>query len=75
MAIRAEDHRHKRIGSFRWGKAMQYCLLPAGGRVGHLKESEMALISEWMQQCQEKVLDNAGIVREACFDSYACRGF
>jgi hypothetical protein len=26
----------------------------------------MALISEWMQQCGEKVLDNAGIVREAC---------
>jgi len=30
-------------------------------------ESEMALISEWMQQCGEKALDNAGIVREACF--------
>jgi hypothetical protein len=27
----------------------------------------MALISEWMQQCGKKVLDNAGIVREACF--------
>jgi hypothetical protein len=26
----------------------------------------MALISEWMQQCGKKVLDNAGIVREAC---------
>ncbi len=24
----------------------------------------MALISEWMQQCGKKVLDNAGIVRE-----------
>ena len=27
----------------------------------------MALISEWMQQCGKKVLDNAGIVRDACF--------
>jgi hypothetical protein len=26
----------------------------------------MALISEWMEQCGKKVLDNAGIVREAC---------
>ena len=25
----------------------------------------MALISEWMQQCGKKVLDNAGIVRDA----------
>jgi hypothetical protein len=25
----------------------------------------MALISEWMEQCGTKVLDNAGIVREA----------
>ena len=30
-------------------------------------ESEMALISEWMQQCGKKVLDNAGIVRDACY--------
>jgi hypothetical protein len=30
-------------------------------------ESEMALISEWMEQCGTKVLDNAGIVREAIF--------
>jgi hypothetical protein len=29
-------------------------------------ESEMALISEWMEQCGKKILDNAGIVREAC---------
>jgi len=29
-------------------------------------ESEMALISEWMQQCGKKVLDDAGIVRDAC---------
>jgi hypothetical protein len=29
-------------------------------------ESEMALISEWMEQCGKKVLDNAGIVRDAC---------
>jgi len=28
-------------------------------------QSEMALISEWMEQCGKKVLDNAGIVREA----------
>jgi hypothetical protein len=27
--------------------------------------SEMALISEWMEQCGKKALDNAGIVREA----------
>ena len=27
----------------------------------------MALISEWMQQCEKKVLDDAGIVRDACF--------
>ena len=27
----------------------------------------MALISEWMQQCGKKVLDDAGIVRDACF--------
>jgi hypothetical protein len=27
----------------------------------------MALISEWMQQCGKKVLDDAGIVREAIF--------
>jgi len=27
----------------------------------------MALISEWMQQCGKKVLDNAGIVREAIY--------
>jgi hypothetical protein len=26
----------------------------------------MALIPEWMQQCGQKVLDNAGIVRDAC---------
>jgi len=29
----------------------------------------MALISEWMEQCgkkAKKVLDNAGIVRDAC---------
>jgi hypothetical protein len=25
----------------------------------------MALFSEWMQRCAKKVLDNAGIVREA----------
>jgi hypothetical protein len=25
----------------------------------------MALISEWMEQCGKKVLDNAGILREA----------
>ncbi len=25
----------------------------------------MALISEWMEQCGKKVLDNAGIVRDA----------
>ncbi|MGA8507654.1 MAG: hypothetical protein WB762_18775, partial [Candidatus Sulfotelmatobacter sp.] len=30
-------------------------------------DSEMALISEWMEQCGKKVLDNAGIVREAIF--------
>ena len=30
-------------------------------------ESEMALISEWMQQRGQKVLDNAGIVRGACY--------
>jgi len=30
-------------------------------------QSEMALISEWMQQCEKKVLDDAGIVREACY--------
>jgi len=28
----------------------------------------MALISEWMEQCGKKVLDNAGIVREAMFE-------
>ena len=28
-------------------------------------ESEMALISEWMEQCGKKILDNAGIVRDA----------
>jgi len=27
----------------------------------------MALISEWMEQCGKKVLDNAGIVRDAIF--------
>ena len=27
----------------------------------------MALISEWMEQCGKKVLDDAGIVREAIF--------
>jgi hypothetical protein len=27
----------------------------------------MALISEWVEQCGKKVLDNAGIVREAMF--------
>src|ERR1700740_452182 len=27
----------------------------------------MALLSEWMQKCGKNVLDNAGIVREACF--------
>ena len=27
----------------------------------------MALISEWMEQCGKKVLDNAGIVRDAMF--------
>jgi hypothetical protein len=27
----------------------------------------MALISEWMEQCGKKVLDNAGIVREAIY--------
>jgi hypothetical protein len=39
----------------------------------------MALISEWMQQCGKKVLDDAGIVREACLEqlllhSPACQG-
>ena len=28
-------------------------------------ESEMALISEWMESCGKKVLDTAGVVREA----------
>ncbi len=27
----------------------------------------MALISEWVEQCGKKVLDNAGIVRDAMF--------
>ena len=27
----------------------------------------MALISEWTEQCGQKVLDNAGIVRDAWF--------
>jgi hypothetical protein len=27
----------------------------------------MALISEWMEQCGKKVLDNAGIVRGAIY--------
>ncbi len=27
----------------------------------------MALISEWMERCGKKALDNAGIVREACY--------
>jgi hypothetical protein len=27
----------------------------------------MALISEWMEQCGKKVLDDAGIVRDAMF--------
>jgi len=27
----------------------------------------MALISEWMEQCGKKVLDDAGIVRDAIF--------
>jgi hypothetical protein len=27
----------------------------------------MALFSEWMQRCAKKVLDKAGIVREAMF--------
>jgi hypothetical protein len=27
----------------------------------------MALISEWMEQCGKKVLDDAGIVREAIY--------
>src|ERR1700747_934211 len=26
----------------------------------------MALLSEWMQKCGKNVLDNAGIVRDAC---------
>jgi len=29
----------------------------------------MALISERMQQCGQKLLDNAGIVREACLQT------
>jgi hypothetical protein len=33
----------------------------------------MALISEWMQQCGKKVLDNAGIVREACLQHLSPR--
>jgi hypothetical protein len=38
-----------------------------GGAVDgtYFYESEMALISEWMEQCGEKVLDKAGIVRDA----------
>ena len=27
----------------------------------------MALISEWMEQCGQKVLDDAGIVRDAIY--------
>jgi len=27
----------------------------------------MALISEWMEQCGKKVLDDAGIVRDAIY--------
>jgi hypothetical protein len=27
----------------------------------------MALISEWMEQCGKKVIDDAGIVRDAIF--------
>ena len=34
----------------------------------------MALISEWMEQCGKKVLDNAGIVREAILRRSACVG-
>ncbi len=33
----------------------------------------MALISEWMEQCGKKVLDNAGIVREAIYRQLASR--
>ncbi|MGA8506072.1 MAG: hypothetical protein WB762_10740, partial [Candidatus Sulfotelmatobacter sp.] len=35
-------------------------------------DSEMALISEWMEQCGKKVLDNAGIVREAIYRQLLC---
>ena len=31
----------------------------------YFHESEMALISEWMQQYGKKVIDSAGIVRDA----------
>jgi hypothetical protein len=34
----------------------------------------MALISEWMQQCGKKQLDNAGIVRDAFLSLEAKRG-
>ncbi len=34
----------------------------------------MALISEWMEQCGKKVLDNAGIVRDAIYRQKSVSG-
>ena len=34
----------------------------------------MALISEWMEQCGKKVLDDAGIVRDAIFQHLSRSG-
>ena len=44
----------------------QMTLARAGWYGTYFYESEMALISEWTQQCGKKVLDDAGIVRDAC---------
>ena len=40
---------------------------PMVGMAKPFHESEMALFSECMEQCAKKVLDNAGIVRDAIF--------
>ena len=43
----------------------------AGGWYGHFNKSEMALFSECTDRCAQKLLDTAGIVREAIFQQLA----
>jgi hypothetical protein len=46
---------------------LQYARLKIQVLEEHLRLRRIAKYSEWMQQCGKKLLDKAGIVKEACF--------